>query len=114
MSGPRHEAVESIKDNGQTDRPRRIIQVDNPALHRRQDGIESAQEIANGKCAGQEINAASQPMIARLDKSEVLLVRFSHRHRASTLIPPDTCLPGRARIYASPGRQTSMRWAQRM
>src|ERR1700730_2681491 len=114
MGDARNEAVESIKHDGETDRARRVIQIDDPALHRSQNGVKSAQQIADGKCAGQEINAASQPMIPRLDKSEFFLVRFFHRHRASTLTPPDTCWPGRATISASCGSQTSVREPNRI
>src|ERR1700730_18001423 len=114
MGDARNETVESIKHNRETDRARRVIQVDDPALHRGQDGIKSVQQIADGKSAGPEINAENHPINPRLDKSEFLLVRFFHRHRASTLTPPDTCWPGRARISASCGSQTSVREPNRI
>ena len=95
VSDSRNETVECVEDNSETDCSRRIIQIYDAALHRRQHGIKPAQQIADGKGAGQQVNAAPQPMIARLDESEFLLVRFFHRHRASTLTPPATCWPGR-------------------
>src|ERR1700739_2960298 len=114
MGSPGDETVESIKDDGQTDRSRGVIEIDDAALHRRQNGIKAAQQIADGECARKKINAAPQAMIARLDESKFLLVRFSHRHRASTLTPPATCWPGRATISASCGSQTSMREPKRI
>src|SRR5690242_14171976 len=105
MRGARDKAVESGEDDGETDRPRGVVQTDNPTFDRRQNGIKSTSEIADCECAGQEVNAAPQPMIARLEKPEILLVRFFHCHRASTLTPPDTCWPGRVTISASSGSQ---------